>query len=331
MVKQVFSSAPVRICDIGGWTDTWFFPNGAVFNFCIDLYSYVRIVENDCNEINIFSENHNLKTTITDIKNIKYDGTLDLLKAAVKRMDIDEGLDIFVRADAPPGSGTGTSASVAVSLLAALASYTHKKMKPYEIAKLAHNLETEELKLESGVQDQYAAAYGGINFMTIDYPSVNLSSVKINESRIYELENQLILVYLGSRSSDVMHKAVIENYLQGDKNTVDSFETLKNCAYDMKTAIYSNMEEIGNIMNLNWDAQKKLHPSMVNPDIIKVEKLAKNNGAIGFKCNGAGGGGSAVIMAKINHEYRLKRKLVKNGFQLIPFKLCFKGVSSFIK
>jgi len=331
MVKEIFSRAPVRICDIGGWTDTWFFPNGAVFNFCIDLYSYVRIIENNSNKINLFSENLNLKTTITDIRNIKYDGTLDLLKAAVKRMNIDVGFDIFVRTDAPPGSGTGTSASVAVSLITALANYKHKKMKPSEIAKLAHVLEIEELKLESGVQDQYAAAYGGLNFMTIDYPSVNLTSVKIDESRIYELESQLILIYLGSRSSDVMHKAVIENYLRGDKNTLTLFEILKNCAYDMKTAIHSNIEEIGKIMNLNWDAQKKLHPSMVNQDIIKLEKLAKNNGAIGFKCNGAGGGGSVVLMAKINHVYRLKKKIIENGFQTIPFKLCFKGVSSFIK
>ena len=188
MTKVIFSRAPVRICDVGGWTDTWFYKKGAVFNFCVDLYSYVRIIENNTEKINIISENLDLSTEIMNYRKIEYDGILDLLKAAVKRMEINVGLDIFVRADAPPGCGTGTSASVAVALIAALARYSNKFLVPYEIAELAHKLETEELNVESGVQDQYAAAYGGINFMEIDYPKVKLTKIEIDENRILELE-----------------------------------------------------------------------------------------------------------------------------------------------
>jgi len=265
MKRIVFSRAPVRICDIGGWTDTWFYNNGAVFNIAVDLYSYVRIVENHNNRINIISENLDLSTEIRNYRKIEYNGILDLLKAAVKRMEIKKGLNIFVRADAPPGCGTGTSASVAVALIAALSYYSDRSFVPYEIAELAHKLETEELKTESGVQDQYAAAYGGINFMEIEYPSVKISNVKVDEKRICELESQLILVYLSSRSSSEMHKAVIENFQKGDKETLASFDTIRKCAYEMKKAIRSeNIEEIGRIMNKNWNAQKKLHPLMVN-------------------------------------------------------------------
>ena len=130
MKNIVFSRAPVRVCDIGGWTDTWFCNKGAVFNFCVDLYSYVRIVKNNTEKINIISENLDLSTEIINYRKIEYDGILDLLKAAVKRMQIKTGLDIFVRADAPPGCGTGTSASVAVSLIAALARYSNKFLVP---------------------------------------------------------------------------------------------------------------------------------------------------------------------------------------------------------
>ena len=325
----ICSRAPVRICDIGGWTDTWFYPNGAVFNFCVDLYSHIRVVQRKNSEINIISENLDMSTKIDDYTKIKYDGNLDLLKAAVKRMDIELGLDIYVKADVPPGCGTGTSASVAVSLIAALARLTSKDMTPTEIAKLAHKLEIEELDLESGVQDQYAAALGGINFMEIDYPSVKVSHIQVDEKKISELESQMILVYLSSRSSSEMHKAVIKNYQKGDKNTLESFEIIKNCAYDMKKAISAvDLKYLGEVMNKNWEAQKKLHELMVNPIIEKTERLAKRNGAIGFKLNGAGGGGSAIILANWGVENKLKRKLIENGLEILPFKLDFTGVQS---
>ena len=194
MSRTIYSRAPVRICDIGGWTDTWFYPNGAVFNFCIDLYNYIMIKERESNHIQIHSENLNLTTRIKSYKDIKYDGNLDLLKAVIKRMKIKGGMDINIRSELPHGCGTGTSASVAVALIGALARYSNQYLVPHEIAELAHKLETEELKLESGVQDQYAAAFGGVNFMEIDYPSVKISSIQLDQKRICELESQLILV-----------------------------------------------------------------------------------------------------------------------------------------
>jgi D-glycero-alpha-D-manno-heptose-7-phosphate kinase len=182
--------------------------------------------------------------------------------------------------------------------------------------------------MESGVQDQFAASYGGINFMEIDYPDVKISGVKINDKRIRELENQLILIFLSSRSSSEMHRAVIENYKKKDPNTIKSFEIMKNCAWEMKRAIKSDLASIGEIMSKNWDAQKKLHPLMVNKSIMNAEKISKDNGALGFKCNGAGGGGSATILAKIGHENQIKEKLIEKGYTILPCKLCFKGVHS---
>ncbi len=327
--KSVLARAPTRICDIGGWTDTWFYPKGAVFNICVDLYSYVRLVENQSTTLKIYAENLEQWAEIPNLKKIEYNGVLDLLKAAIKRMNIENGLDIYVRADAPSGSGTGTSASVAVALISALANYKQLNMDHDKIAILAHKLETEELGLESGVQDQYAAVNGGINFMEIDYPKVKLSRIEISKKKIRELEKQLILVYFGSRSSDEMHKAVIKNFKKGDKNTLESFEIIKGCAYEMKNAIKAfNIDEIGDIINRNWDAQKKLHSLMVNPFIKNAEKIAINNGAVGFKINGAGGGGSASIIAGFEKENLLKRQLLKAGFQLLSAKLDFMGVQT---
>ena len=129
-----------------------------------------------------------------------------------------------------------------------------------------------------------------------------------------------------------MHKAVISNYEKGDKDTLNSFNIMTECAYEMKKAIVSeDILEIGKLMNRNWEAQKKLHTLMMNPIIEKTEKTAFKNGAIGFKCNGAGGGGSAIILAGVGHEYNLKKKFVEEGLTLLPCKLNFNGVQAFEK
>jgi D-glycero-alpha-D-manno-heptose-7-phosphate kinase len=323
---MILSKAPVRILDIGGWTDTWFYPNGAVFNVCIDRYTYTKIEENQVNKTRIIAENLNQQIEIDNLNDIMYNGTLDLLKAALKRLKVQSAIDIYVKAEVPPGCGTGTSASVAVSLISALSYFLGKKITRYEIARLAHQLEIEELHLESGVQDQFAAAFGGINFMEIQYPDIINRKISISEKKKQLLENQLILVYLGTRSSSEMHKAVIQSYLNNNRKIIAAFETMKNCAYEMKKAIESDLSDIGLIMNTNWDAQKILHSLMSNPIIDKVEKIANSNNALGFKCNGAGGGGSAVILADIGKEFDIKQELIKNGFEILPFKLCFEGV-----
>ena len=329
--KTVFSRAPVRICDIGGWTDTWFYPNGAVFNFCVDLYNYVMIKENFVNKIRIHSENLDLSTQLKSFEEVQYNGELDLLKAVIKRMKINDGIDINIRSEVPPGCGTGTSASVCVALIAALYAYLEKPIVPLEVAKIAHEIEIDELKMQSGVQDQYAAASGGLNFMEITYPSVKISNIKISKRKRFELENSLIILLFGTRSSNQMHKAVIENYMKGDMKIKDSLDILKNCAYKMRDAINKDLVEIGNVMNQNWDAQKNLHPLMTNDTIMKAEKIAKKYDAHGFKCNGAGGGGSATILANSDHIFSFEKELIEEGYKILPCKLCFDGVFSYIK
>ena len=329
MKKVVYSRAPVRICDIGGWTDTWFYPRGAVFNIAVDLFNYIRVSQNNRDFVRISSENLEIDTEF-DIKNIVYDGELDLLKAVIKTMRINQGIDVNVRSDVPPGCGTGTSASVAVALISALANFQGEQKGPTEIASIAHQIETDELKLESGVQDQYAAAHGGINFMEIDYPSVKITPINITKNRIYEYENQLMLVYFGSRSSSEMHEAVIEKFKQKDVKVIKAFDTIKNCALEMKNSSKLTMEEIGEILNTNWEAQKQLHPLMTNKTIQNAEKIARNKGALGFKCNGAGGGGSATVLAKPEEIYSLKKEYTRNGYKLLPCKLNFEGAYSFM-
>nr|MDO8088248.1 hypothetical protein [Candidatus Sigynarchaeum springense] len=328
MGNIIFARAPVRICDVGGWTDTWFCKAGAVFNFCIDLYSYVRVYPQAGSPvIDIISENLDISTEIQDFRKIEYNGTLDILKSAIKRLGIKQGLKIYARSDAPPGCGTGTSASIEVAMIGALSALNGHHYVNHEIAELAHKLETEELHLQSGVQDQYAAAFGGFNYMEIEYPKVRISQIAAKPELAWQLEQQMILVYLGSRSSSDMHLKVIENYERGEKQTVDAFDTLQACPKDMVQAVHRcDIERIGTIMSKNWAAQKALHQKITTSQIATLEQIAKVHGALGFKVNGAGGGGSAVILSATGKEYGLKKDILAAGFQILPFKFNFTGL-----
>ena len=327
--RVVRSRAPVRVCDMGGWTDTWFCKHGTVLNMAVDLYTHVRLVENGTGEIRIISEDLDRSAEIKDYRRIEYDGNLDLLKAAVKRMGLRAGVDIFVRADSPPGCGTGTSASVAVATLGALAHYAGAPMTPLSVARLAHALETEELGMESGVQDQYAAAYGGICYMDIDYPRVRLRRLRLKKNTICELEERFFVVYLGTRSSSAMHVRVVDRYRRGDKRIHRAFDELTAAARDTAAALTDgDLDAVAALMNRNWAAQRLLHPDMATPAILDVQRLAFRHGAAGFKVNGAGGGGSAVILAAPGREHALRSALLKHNAPLLPCKLNFSGLQT---
>jgi len=328
-MRIIRSRAPVRVCDMGGWTDTWFCKRGAVLSLAVDLYTHVRLVGNDTGDIHIFSEDLDQSTEIKDFRKIEYDGNLDLLKAAVKRTGLETGADIFVRADSPPGCGTGTSASVAVATLGALALFSGKHLLPYQVAELAHALETEELGMESGVQDQYAAAFGGIAFMEIDYPRVRFSQLRLNDAVLCELEERMILVYIGTRRSSDMHLRVVEQSRRGDKQIHRAFDELTSAAREMVDALTTgDIDSAAALMNRNWGAQKQLHPEMTSAAVDELEKVAFENGAAGFKLNGAGGGGSAAILASPGREQELRTTLSNGGYTLLPCKLNFKGLQA---
>lgn len=322
----IFARAPVRVCDIGGWTDTWFCERGAVFNFCVDLYSYVRVKQQENgpgnSHIDIISENLDLSVEIQEYRKIEYDGTLDLLKAAIKRMNIHQGIKVFARSDAPPGCGTGTSASIAVAMIGALSMLQGHYYVPHETASLAHALETEELKLESGVQDQHAAVHGGFNYIDIEYPNVHVSRIEVKPELQWQLEQQMVLVYLASRSSSDMHQAVIKHYRGGHEPTLHAFETLRACPRSIVQACYKgDLDQFGEIMTENWEAQKQLHPAITNAKIERLETIARDHDALGFKVNGAGGGGSAVILASTGNEHAMKQAITRAGYQILPFTL----------
>lgn len=309
--RVVNSVAPIRVCDLGGWTDTWFAEHGKVLN--IGVYPYVQCqmaveeASSGNGELTIHVENYGDRYTI-DPSAVEY-GKHPLLEAAVDAMEIPRNLDIevCVYSEAPGGCSTGTSAAVSVALIGALDALTPGRMTPGEVAAKAHEIETKYLNLQCGIQDQIASAYGGICFIEMTrYPDARVSSVEIPNSTWWELESRLSLIFLGRthRSSEVHGKVIKE--LEGAGAECEKIENLRRPAVKGKNALFvADFEAFGEAMRENTEAQANLNPFLVSDLAREVMAVATAHGALGWKVNGAGGeGGSLTLLSDSSRTVR---------------------------
>jgi len=327
------SRAPLRIDLAGGWTDVPPFSaevGGAVVNAAINRYAYATVRLRDDGRIRIDSADYHLAVEVPSFDHLVYDGQLDLVKAAIRRLNVQQGLELFVRSDAPPGSGTGSSAAVGVAILGLLTQFQSTRLSAHEIAALANRLEIEELHNAGGKQDQYAAALGGICFMEFADPCVAASRLDLPANIVAELEKHLILCYTGkSRISGNIIERVMGAYQQGVSATVRALHRLKAIAHEMKVALLTgDMAAFSMLLQENWENQKCLDPAVTNPDIDALFDLALAHGAAGGKATGAGGGGCVLFCSKPDQEHALRRVLLSRGIELLDFSFDFRGLQT---
>ncbi|MCP4639700.1 MAG: GHMP kinase [bacterium] len=335
--RVINAMAPIRVCDLGGWTDTWFAEKGAVFNVGVYPYAevqiYVRETRPDKPRITINAENFGDRYHIEPGR-IEYDRH-PLLEASIDIMDLPESLsfEVSLFSAAPAGASTGTSAAVTVALLGALDLLTDGRRTPHEIARIAHRVETEKLGLQCGIQDQLCSAYGGVCFIEMfNYPYASVSQIQVPNSVWWELERRLVLVFLGeAHSSSDVHGDVIARLDRKDADK-SALEPLRSAAETGKNAMFAcDFEALGQAMIRNTEAQAGLHPALVSEEARAVIDLAREHGALGWKVNGAGGqGGSLTILC--GAEGARKRAFidalpaVDSRFQMIPTYLSRIGV-----
>lgn len=293
--------APIRICDCGGWTDTWFAGRGSIFN--IGVYPYIEVQievlarNAQAERISVFAENYGQRFATEPGTGWNHH---PLIEAAIERMAVpaDVALRITLFSEMPGGASTGTSASVAVALIGALDLLTPGRMTQHEIAYAAHAVETDMLKRQSGIQDQLCAAYGGINFIDMHaYPRATVSQLRVPDATWWELERRLALIFLGRThdSSQVHEKVIRELEDAGPDNP--KIAALRACAERSRDAIYScDFDALGQAMIANTDAQANLNPALISAAARRVIEIAQAHGAIGWKVNGAGGDGGSLTL-----------------------------------
>jgi D-glycero-alpha-D-manno-heptose-7-phosphate kinase len=303
--------APIRICDTGGWTDTWFAGHGSIFNIGVYPYIEVQVEVFPCQtqpeRITVFAENYGQQFIATPGEGWNHH---PLIEAAIERMAVpaDVALRITLFSEIPGGASTGTSASVAVALIGALDLLTPGRMTPHEVAYAAHAVETDMLKRQSGIQDQLCAAYGGINYIDMHaYPRASVSQLRVPDATWWELERRLALIFLGkTHDSSQVHLKVIRE-LEGAGPDNPKIAALRHCAERSRDAAYAgDLDALGQAMIANTQAQAELNPALVSADARRVIEIAKAHGAMGWKVNGAGGdGGSLTLLcSELSHHKR---------------------------
>jgi len=315
MPSVIMARAPVRNADLGGWRDTRLFSSGKVLNMAIRLYTYASLVP--ISEDGIHIESHDIGDSeyIQSIRDLEYAGTLGLLKAAIGSAGVTGGFKLIVRSEAPPASGLGSSAALAVAALGALYRHQGRPMLPHQIAANAQRLETEFLKLECGVQDQLAAAFGGINFIEVNYPDARVTPVPVSDAMLCDLETSMLVVYTGkSHFSSATHKTVIANFERKDPKVLRAFDGLDTTAeMGVEALMRENIRAYAEALSRNWEYQKQLDASITTPQVDELERRARKLGGIGFKLNGAGAGGTAVMICERNTQKAILT-MVENDF-----------------
>jgi D-glycero-alpha-D-manno-heptose-7-phosphate kinase len=235
-------------------------------------------------------------------------------------------VEVSVRSSVPAGCGTGTSAAVAVALLGGLASLRREQRSARDIAYAAHRLEVDILGVQSGIQDQLSAAFGGINYLEIEtYPEARVHPLPAWD----ELSPRLTLVFLGrAHDSSAVHRQVIEDV--GDRGS-GVFSRLRDAAVAARDAVLTrDLDAFGQAMIDNTEAQESLHPGLVGVDARRVIDLAAAHGAVGWKVNGAGGDGGSVSILSATQESKaaIERRVtvLDRRYRVLPIQISTVGL-----
>lgn len=337
----VRARAPLRLGLAGGGTDVSPYSDlhgGFVMNVTIDKFAHATV---DPSPSAGMVEFHALD--VASVQVIAPDdvdlgnGPQQLMRGVYLRVSerFLEGRRPLVRvrahSDAPPGSGLGSSSTMVVALVTAFAEYFGLALGEYEIAQLAFDIERKDLCLSGGKQDQYAAAFGGFNFMEFYADDrVIVNPLRIKDWIWMELEASLVLYFTGvSRSSAKIIDEQSKNISQGRSDSLEAMHSLKQEAVQMKEALLrGDLSRFADVMQSGWNAKKQSAASISNPMIDELEALAFANGARAAKVSGAGGGGFMMFVCDPAERVRLVRTLSQAGGMVYDAHFTPNGASS---
>lgn len=325
--------APLRLSFCGGGTDVSPYPEehgGCVLSATINHYAYATLRPRRDQRLTLASLDYDMVAKYDHPKRLKFDGQLDLLKAAVRALKVKRGADLWTHSDAPPGSGLGASSTLMVALLGVLREWLKLDLSPYDLAELAFRIERQDLHLAGGRQDQYAAAFGGFNFIEFLPDGTVVTPLKLRRETLEELEYRLLLCYMGqTRQSAKIIERQTKAYTSGKRATVNALESLKEQTHEMKRALLlGHIDGFGELLHQAWEHKKKLDDGISNTHVDMLYQVARRAGAIGGKMPGAGGGGYFLLLTQFDRRHRVAAELEKHGGQVVPFKFEARGMRS---
>ncbi len=318
------SKAPLRIGLAGGGTDVSPYSDqfgGAILNATISLNANATIEILNSDQIILEAIDREESETYDWQASLPINGYLDLLKGVYNRIQKDypfakKGFRLSTFVDAPAGSGLGTSSTLVVAIVGAFVEMLQLPLGEYDIAHYAFEIERNDLGLAGGRQDQYAATFGGVNYMEFyGDDKVIVNPLRIRQRYIDELENNLLLYYTSkTRESAELIKRQSQNVAEKKQSSIEAMHELKHQAQMMKEALLrGQLDEMGNILNIGFEQKRKMAEGINNRLIDDIYTAAKESGATGGKISGAGGGGFMIFYCPRNTKYSVMKNLEKFG------------------
>lgn len=325
MIVTIYrSKAPLRISFGGGGTDVSPYAEergGVVLNTTINQYAYCSLTPRDDDLIQAHSLDYDVIAKFDRSESLQAEGDLALVRAVVRAMEAPTGTDLFLHSDAPPGSGLGSSSTVVVALIGVFRHWLRRPMTDYEIAELAYQVERVDLGIKGGRQDQYAATFGGFNYIEFYSDTVVVNPLRIPAEILNELEYRLLLCYTGvTRLSANILNTQIEAYVTRKPDVLAAMDALKAITVALKNALLlGHLDDFGALLHEAWENKKRLAASISNLHIEELYQTARDHGALGGKISGAGGGGFLLVYCPFDRKHRIAEALEQAGGTVVSF------------
>ena len=340
LVRQLRSRAPLRLGLAGGGTDLAAYSDGyggAVLNTTIDRYAYAHVTFLNEGRVRFRASDVNICEEIPAQPELRLEGGLALHRAVYNRI-VREHLDgrapsveVSTTVDAPAGSGLGSSSALVVALIESYRAAFELPLGRYDVARLAFEIERIDLGWAGGKQDQYAAAFGGVNFIEfLSDDRVIVNPLRVSRSVLNELEAALVICYTGqSRHSHQIIGAQLDGIRQSSPDTLEGLHRLKSDAIEMKSALLrGDLRKLAAILDRSWQAKRMTASGISSPAIERLYQIARDRGAWAGKISGAGGGGFMMFITDPENRYRLAAAIRETGFEASTVHLTDAGAET---
>lgn len=333
------SKAPLRIGLAGGGSDVSPYSDlygGAILNATVNLYAYATIIPTQNGKIVLHAIDKDERYELDSVEELKINGELDLLKGIYNRIVKDfskEALsfELTTHVDAPAGSGLGTSSTLVTAIVGAFVEWLKLPLGEYDIAQLSYKIEREDLAMAGGKQDQYAATFGGVNYMEFfKDDKVIVNPLRIRSKVLNELAFNLVLFNTDTSrvSADIIKKQQ-KNVSEKNIDSIEAMHNIKKQAVMVKEALLKEeLDKIGELLQYGYNFKKKMAKGIATPMMEDIYKTAMEAGATGGKISGAGGGGFMFFYCPGNTRHAVIKALESKGGFVKRYQFTDEGLTS---
>jgi D-glycero-alpha-D-manno-heptose-7-phosphate kinase len=329
---MIITRTPVRISFGGGGTDIPGFyeeHGGAVVSITINKYFYSFYNPRDDEKIQMISSDFQSLLSVDDFYSLKFGEGFDIPSAVIKHFRLYHGFDLFTASEIPPGSGLGSSGAVTVNMVRLCSKLKNETMTQRQIAEDAFFIQRQILNLPIGKQDEYAAAYGGLNFIEFSEKEVSVNPIQIDPDTKKSLEKNLLLFFTKKtrQASTILQRQ--EDSIKGkDTSIIEAMIEVKKNAYHINEALeVGDLKRFGSLLDQAWNFKKKMSPEISNDYLDRIYEIARQNGALGGKIAGAGGGGYFMFYCEEEKQDDLRNAMEAEKLGFLDFNFSEKGVT----